>query len=70
MLSLVGTLPFCCVQLRGNGVMAVLCEAGYEKVAFVRVFCSCEGGQSKDRAKGVARRVTCCTSVFRGLLCM
>ena len=34
------------------------------KGAFVRVWCPCEGGQSKDWAKGVAGHVTCCTSVF------
>jgi len=31
-LSLVGTLPFRCVKLLKNGVMAVLCEPGCEKM--------------------------------------
>jgi len=40
------------------------------KDVFVRVCYLCEGGQSKDWTKGVAGRVTHCTSAFRGLLCM
>jgi len=37
---------------------------------FVYVFCPCEGGLSKDWAKGFAGRVACCIGVFRGLLFM